>query len=66
MSVNLLIDRVEWCRRYECLPYVMRDAECWNDEKKDFYTDYTAYCNQPSFFKKLTLLFEEKIREKDF
>jgi hypothetical protein len=32
----------------------MRDAECYKSDKKDFYTDYAAYCNQPSFFKKLT------------
>lgn len=54
MSTELLIHRAEWCRRNRCLPYVMRDAECYKDEKKDFYTDYAAYCNQPSFFKKLT------------
>ena len=54
MSIKLLIERAEWCRKNKCLPYVMRDAACWNDEKKDFYTDYAAYCNQAGFFKKLT------------
>ena len=54
MSTELLIQRAEWCRKNKCLPYVMRDAECWNDEKKDFYTDYAAYCNQPATFKKLS------------
>ena len=54
MSIALLIQRAEWCRKNKCLPYVMRDAECWNDEKRDFYIDYTAYCNQPSMFKKVS------------
>ncbi len=54
MSVALLIKRAEWCRKNKCLPYVMRDAECWSDENRDFYTDYAAYCNQPSFFKKMS------------
>ena len=62
MSTELLIRRAEWCRANKCLPYVMRDAACWEDEKKDFYTDYAAYCNQPSFFKKLT--FEEFLRKR--
>ncbi len=54
MSIELLIQRAEWCRKNKCLPYVMRDAECWNDQNRDFYTDYAAYCNQPSFFKNMT------------
>ena len=62
MSIKLLIMRAEWCRANKCLPYVMRDAACWEDEKKDFYTDYAAYCNQPSFFKKLS--FEEFLRKR--
>lgn len=54
MSLAELFTRVEWCRKNECLPYVMRDVECWNCENKNFLIDYTAYCNQPSMFKKLT------------
>lgn len=57
MNISELIDRVEWCRERECLPYVMRDAECWECENKNFLIDYTAYCNQPAMFKKKT--FEE-------
>ncbi len=52
MKISQLIERVEWCRERECLPYVMRDAECWNCEHKNFLIDYTAYCNQPAMFKK--------------
>lgn len=54
MDVLELLDRVEWCRERECLPYVMRDAECWKCEDKDFLIDFASYCNQPGFFKKLS------------
>lgn len=59
MDLRELIERVEWCRERECLPYVMRDIACWDCDNKDFLIDYAAYCNQPSMFKKLT--FEEFI-----
>ncbi|WP_238860906.1 hypothetical protein [Clostridium sp. YIM B02569] len=53
MSIPLLIHRVEWCRKNKCLPYVMRDVNCWDSEERNFYIDYAAYCNQPSFFKSI-------------
>jgi len=53
MDISQLISRVEWCRENKCLPYIMRDINCWESEDKDFFTDYAAYCNQPSFFKKI-------------
>lgn len=53
MDIGLLINRVEWCRKNNCLPYVMRDINCWDSEEKDFYKDYAAYCNQPGFFKNM-------------
>lgn len=56
-SINDLIYRVEWCRRNKVLPYVMRDQNCWGSINQDFLTDYAAYCNQPSLFKKMQ--FEE-------
>lgn len=59
MDMSQLFDRVEWCRKHQCKPYVMRDRACWDcDPKiKEFLIDFTAYCNQPAFFKKQT--FEE-------
>lgn len=54
MELRQLFERVEWCRKNECLPYVMRDIACWDCDIKDFLIDYTAYCNQPSMFKKLS------------
>lgn len=53
MDLQQLFDRVEWCRERECLPYVMRDAACWECDLKGFLIDYAAYCNQPSFFKNM-------------
>ena len=54
MDLAQLISRVEWCRERECLPYVMRDAACWDCDDSNFLVDYAAYCNQPGIFKKLT------------
>lgn len=57
MDVSFMISRVEWCRKHECLPYIMRDENCWNAPNKEFLIDYAAYCNQAGIFKKMT--FEE-------
>jgi hypothetical protein len=48
------VARIEWLKSRECLPYVMRDQECWGSKYQDFYTDLASWCNQPGFFKKLT------------
>lgn len=53
MSIRQLIERVEWCRENKCLPYFMRDINCWDSNERNFYIDYAAYCNQPAFFKKM-------------
>lgn len=57
MPLSDTVNRIEWCRKHKCLPYIMRDAACYESEHKDFYTDLAAYCNQPAFFKKMS--FEE-------
>ena len=62
MDLRQLLDRVEWCRRHECLPYVMRDSACWDCENRDFLIDFAAYCNQPSFFKNVG--FDEFLRKR--
>ena len=56
MDLGQLFDRVDWCRAHECLPYVMRDAACWDCDLRDFLIDFTAYCNQPAMFKNVTFL----------
>lgn len=62
MKLEQLYERVEWCRDRECLPYVMRDIECWYCENKNFLIDYAAYCNQPGMFK--TLSFEQFMQKR--
>ena len=59
MDIGQMLDRAEWCRKNLCKPYVMRDIACWemDTKTKEFLIDFTAYCNQPAMFKKLT--FEE-------
>lgn len=49
-----VLNRINWCRKNKVLPYLMRDISCWKSDKKDFYTDLCAYCNQPNMFKKLS------------
>lgn len=53
MPLSDTVKRVEWCRKHKCLPYIMRDAACYESEHKNFYTDLAAYCNQPGLFKKM-------------
>lgn len=62
MDPALLISRVEWCRKNKCLPYIMRDENCWNSPMKNFLIDYAGYCNQPKYFKNIT--FEEFLHER--
>lgn len=63
MDLGQLFDRVEWCRERECLPYVMRDAACWESDKREFLIDYAAYCNQAGMFKKTTFAQFLEIRQ---
>ena len=64
MDLRELFDRVEWCRERECLPYVMRDAACWECENRDFLIDYAAYCNQAGMFK--TMTFEQLLEGREW
>lgn len=64
MDLGQLFDRVEWCRTHECLPYVMRDAACWDCDRRDFLIDYAAYCNQAGMFKKMTFEQFLEVRER--
>ena len=63
MDLKQLFERVEWCRERECLPYVMRDAACWDCKIRDFLIDYASYCNQPGFFKNMT--FQEYVSRRN-
>ncbi len=52
--ISEIIKRVEWCRENKCLPYIMRDITCYSNKCREFYVDIASYCNQPSFFKKMS------------
>ncbi len=54
MPISDSIKRIEWCRSNKCLPYLMRDKNCWESSNRDFYIDLSAYTNQPSLFKNMT------------
>lgn len=56
------VRRVEWCKSHECLPYVMRDINCYGSEHEKFYTDVASYGNQPGIFKKMD--FDEFLRRR--
>lgn len=57
-----ILHRIKWCKTHEVLPYLMRDESCWGSKYKNFFIDLAAWCNQPSFFKKLT--FEQFIMKR--
>jgi len=50
---NDVLYRIKWCKENKVLPYIMRHRSCWGSEHQDFYTDLSAYGNQPSLFKKM-------------
>ena len=56
------VRRVEWLKAHECLPYVMRNANCYGSEHEKFYTDVAAWGNQPGIFKKMD--FDEFLRKR--
>jgi hypothetical protein len=37
------IERVEWCRQHNVLPYLMRHEKCWSSENRDFYIDFASF-----------------------
>jgi len=54
MQLNETLERIVWLKKNKCLPYIMRDITCWDNEYSDFFVDLAAYCNQPNIFKKMT------------
>ena len=46
--------RIKTLMEYGCLPYIMRFEEYKNSEYKDMYIQLARWCNQPSFFKKMS------------
>ena len=46
--------RIKTLMEYGCLPYIMRFEEYKNSTFKDMYIQLARWCNQPSFFKKMS------------
>ena len=59
---NNIINRIEWCRQNKVLPYIMRDQSCWDDNRKIFWSNLSAWCNQPGIFKNMK--FEDFINKR--
>lgn len=57
MPLSDTVNRIKWLKERECLPYIMRNIICWKSKFSEFYTDLSAYCNQPWIFKRKS--FEE-------
>lgn len=62
MELKNIINRINWLKENKCLPYIMRNLNCWDSINKEFYIDIAAWCNQPAFFKKMT--FEKFLNER--
>lgn len=50
-----LMKRVQILQRYHCLPYIMRFNRYIESPYQGIYKTVSAWCNQPSFFKKKSL-----------
>lgn len=46
--------RIKILMEFGCLPYIMRFEEYNNSRFKNLYTQLARWCNQPSFFKKMS------------
>ena len=47
--------RIEILMQYNCLPYIMRHANYEQSQFKGVYITIARWCNQPSFYKKMSL-----------
>lgn len=60
-----LFYRIELLMKYRCMPYVMRFARYEESPWRGVYISIARWCNQPCFYKKMTLReFAEKNGEK--
>lgn len=50
-----LLYRIEILMKFHCLPYVMRFARYEESPWRGVYISIARWCNQPNFFKKMTL-----------
>lgn len=49
-----LFERIKILMKYHCLPYIMRYADYEKSPYRGMYVTIARWCNQPSYFKKLS------------
>lgn len=54
IDLSNIINRIKYLRRKKCLPYFMRDIQCWDSKHNKFFIDLAAWCNQPKIFKNMS------------
>ena len=50
------LQRIQLLQKYHCIPYIMRFNRYIESPYQGVYKVVSAWCNQPSFFKKKSLL----------
>lgn len=56
-DIEELFERIKILMQYGCLPYIMRYKDYEQSPYRGLYINIASWCNQPSFFKKMS--FEE-------
>lgn len=49
-----MFERIQLLMRYSCIPYIMRYQSYKTSNFYDLYTQVARWCNQPSFYKKMS------------
>ena len=53
-DLQSVLDRAEFCKRYGCLPFIMRHKNFMNAPNPRAYRWLARWCNQPALFRKKT------------
>lgn len=53
-NIKDTFERIKILSKYSALPYIMRYEKCYTSEFTGVYTTLSAWCNQPSIFKKFS------------
>lgn len=68
MELSEIVGRVDFLKKHQCLPYLMRDIACFDAKYSVFYSHVREWCNHPPYFSKLTFqnFIEVKLRKTKF
>lgn len=53
-AIKSILQRVDVLSRFDFVPYLMRFADCYEDEFGPVFAHLAAWTNQPAFYKKLS------------